>query len=89
MLNVTKRKYEKQYIIGGSGIFDRVVNCFKNLMTSIAANDIAKRAMNAGQSVAIDAGKKLVEKVTTNLATSRNGEVAADVNSSPAGISQK
>ena len=60
MLNVTKRKYKKQYIIGGSGIFDRVVNCFKNLMTSIAANDIAKRAMNAGQSVAIDAGKKLV-----------------------------
>ena len=62
MLNVTKRKYEKQYIIGGSGIFDRVVNCFKNLMTSIAA----KRAMNAGQSVALDAGKKLVEKITTN-----------------------
>jgi hypothetical protein len=37
-------------------------------MTSIAA----KRAVNAGQSVAIDAGKKLVEKITTTLAASRN-----------------
>ena len=60
MLIVTKRRYKKQHVIGGSGIFDTVVGFFKNLFTSNAAKKIAT---NLASSVAKQAGKHLANKI--------------------------
>lgn len=60
MLIVTKRRYKKRYVIGGAGIFDTVANFVKRLVTSDAAKAI-------GKTVAIDAGKKLVDKATSRI----------------------
>ena len=60
MLIVTKRRYRKQHVIGGSGIFDTVVGFFKNLFKSTAAKKIAT---NLASSAAKQAGKHLVNKM--------------------------
>lgn len=60
MLIVTKRRYKKQHVIGGSGIFDTVVGFFKNLFKSNAAKKIAT---NLASSAAKQAGKHLANKI--------------------------
>ena len=60
MLIVTKRRYKKQHVIGGSGIFDTVVGFFKNLFKSNAAKKIAT---NLASSAAKQAGKHLAIKI--------------------------
>ena len=80
MLDIKRRSYRKQYVIGGSGIFDTISGFFKRLVTSNAAKQLATRALSAGKDVAteigkkaidvgkttaIDAGKRFVEKVLT------------------------
>jgi len=64
MLIVTKRRYKKQHVIGGSGIFDSVVNFVKRIFTSNVAKEIGKKVVTqAGKTVAIHAGKKLIDKL--------------------------
>ena len=78
MLITTRRRYMKQHVIGGAGIFDTVANFFRRLFTSNAARQIAstalsvgknaaaeigKKAVDVGKNAVIDAGKKLVDKV--------------------------
>ena len=58
MLIVTKRRYKKQHVIGGSGIFDTVVNFFKRLITSKPAKAVAV-------SIAKQAGKHVADKILT------------------------
>ena len=58
MLIVTKRRYKKQHVIGGSGIFDTVVNFFKRLLTSNPAKAVAL-------SIAKQAGKHVADKLLT------------------------
>ena len=58
MLIVTKRRYKKQHVIGGSGIFDTVVNFFKRLLTSKPAKAVAL-------SIAKQAGKHVADKILT------------------------
>ena len=58
MLIVTKRRYKKQHVIGGSGIFDTVVNFFKRLLTSNPAKAVAL-------SIAKQAGKHVADKILT------------------------
>ena len=60
MLIVTKRRYKRQHVIGGSGIFDTVVGFFKNLFKSNAAKKIAT---NLASSAAKQAGKHLANKI--------------------------
>lgn len=55
MLTITKRRYKKQYVIGGSGIFDSIVGFFKKLLTS----DVAKKVAT---SAAKQTGKHLADK---------------------------
>lgn len=84
MLIVNRRKYRKQYVVGGSGIFDTISGFFKRLVSSNAAKQLASRALSAskdvakeigkkaidvGKSAATDAGKRLVDKVATKLFT--------------------
>jgi hypothetical protein len=56
MLIVTKRKYKKRHVVGGSGIFDTVVNFAKRLLTSGAAKALASSA-------AKQVGKHIVDKM--------------------------
>jgi len=87
MLIVAKRRYKKQYVIGGAGIFDVVSGFFKKLFTSNAAKQIAstalsagkdaakeigKNALDVGKTAAIDAGKRLVDKAVAKIMSPRN-----------------
>src|SRR6218665_639421 len=82
MLLVAKRRYKKQYVIGGAGIFDTVAGFFKKLFVSNAAKQIAstalsagedaakeigKKALDVGKTVAIDAGKRLIDKAAAKI----------------------
>src|SRR6218665_1133140 len=82
MLIVAKRRYKKQYVIGGAGIFDRVAGFLKKLFVSNAAKQIAstalsagkdaekeigKKALDVGKTVAIDAGKRLIDIATAKI----------------------
>ena len=65
---ITKRTYKKKYVIGGAGIFDSIGNFIARMFLSNAAKQLSSAALRAGNlqqkilKVAIDAGKKLVEK---------------------------
>ena len=81
---ITKRTYKKKYVIEGAGIFDFIRNFFARIFSSNAAKQLASAALQAGKTatnhigmkaidvdktVAIDAGKKLVEKAAIKLST--------------------
>ena len=74
---IKKRTYKKKYVIGGAGIFGSIGNFFPRMFSSNAAKQLASaalqdgkaaakyigmKAIDVGKTVAIDAGKKLVEK---------------------------
>ena len=66
MLVVSNRRYKKQYVIGGSGIFDSIlqflIRTFTSQTVKEAAKHVGKAALEAGKTVAVDAGKKLIDK---------------------------
>ena len=81
---ITIRTYKKIYVIGGAGIFGSMGKFFARMFSShvaeqlasaalqagkTAAKDIEMKAIDVGKTVAIDAGKKLVEKVAKRLTT--------------------
>ena len=59
---------KKQYVIGGAGIFDSILQFLIRTFTSQTAKEAAKHvgfgkaALEAGKTVAVDAGKKLIDK---------------------------
>ena len=57
---------KKQYVIGGAGIFDSILQFLIRTFTSQtdkeAAKHVGKAALEAGKTVAVDAGKKLIDK---------------------------
>jgi len=66
MLVVGNRRHKKQYAIGGAGIFDSILQFLFKTFTSQTAKEAAKHvdkaALEAGKTVAVDAGKKLIER---------------------------
>ena len=66
---VPKQGYKRQYAFGGTGIFDTIGNIVKGIVTSQAAKDLAKSALDVGKNIAkttaTDAGNRLVKKVLT------------------------
>src|SRR5688572_30062603 len=85
MLVVIKRRYKKQHVIGGAGIFDTITGVFKKLFTSGVANRVAstalsvgkdaakelgKKALEVGKNTAVEAGKRLVDKAAAKLLAS-------------------
>ena len=75
---ITKRSYQKKYVIRGAGIFGSIGNFLARMISSNAAKqlasaalqagktatkDIGMKAIGVGKTVEIDAGKKLVEKL--------------------------
>ena len=84
---ITKRSYKKKYVIG---VFGSIGNFCARMFSSNAATQLASAALQAGKTaekdigmkaidvdktVAIDAGKKLVEKAAKSLTTHKPQEV--------------
>ena len=66
---VPKQGYRRQYAFGGTGIFDTIGNMIKGIVTSQAAKDLTKTALDASKNIvkttASDVGNRLVKKVLT------------------------
>jgi len=66
VLGVGNRRYKKQYVIGGSGIFDSIsqflIRTFTSQTAKEAAKHVGKAALAAGKTVAVDAGQKLIDE---------------------------
>ena len=62
MLIVQNRRFKKQHVIGGSGIFDSIIKFLTSQTAKTIGKEVGKTALEAGKSVAVDAGKKLVER---------------------------
>ena len=66
---VPKQGYRRQYAFGGTGIFDTIGNIFRGIVTSQAAKDLTKTALDASKNIvkttASDVGNRLVKKVLT------------------------
>ena len=46
---ITKRSYNKKYVIGEAGIFGSIGNFFARMFSSIAAKQLASEALQAGK----------------------------------------
>ena len=99
---ITKRTYKQKYVIGGVGIFDSIGNFFARTFSSTEAKQLASpalqvrktaakvigmKATDVCKTVAIDADKKLVEKVAKKLSTPKLQ--VANVNVPPEEITKK
>ena len=66
---VPKQGYRRQYAFGGTGIFDTIGNIIKGIVTSQAAKDLTKTALDASKNIvkttASDVGNRLVKKALT------------------------
>ena len=83
---ITKKAYKKKYVIGGAGIFDSIGNFFTKMFRVTQQNkyhrqlftqtncskDIGMKDIDVRKTVAIDAGKKFVEKAAKKLSTSKS-----------------
>ena len=74
------RGFKRQYVYGGAGIFDSIASFFTRLFSSDAARqsastaldvgkEVGKKAVDVGKNVALDTGKKLIEKGVTKVLT--------------------
>ena len=66
---VPKQGFKRQYAFGGTGIFDTVGNIIKGIVTSQAAKDLTKTALDASKNIvkttASDVGNRLIKKALT------------------------
>ena len=66
---VPKQGFKRQYAFGGTGIFDTIGNIIMGIITSQAAKDLTKTALDASKNIvkttASDVGNRLVKKVLT------------------------
>ena len=66
---VPKQGYKRKYAFGGTGIFDTIGNMVKGIVTSQAAKDLTKTALDASKNIVktttSDVGNRLVKKVLT------------------------
>ena len=66
---VPKQGYKRQYAFGGTGIFETIGNIVKGIVTSQAAKDLTKTALDASKNIvkttASDVGNRLIKKVLT------------------------
>jgi len=83
MLLVRNRRFKKQHVIGGAGIFDSLINflvrTFTSTAASSAAKEVGKAALEAGKSVAVDAGKKLIQRAMESKSNSKKGSAVDTV----------
>jgi len=91
MLIVQNRRFKKQHVIGGSGIFDSIIKLLVKAFTSQTAKNIGKEvvgktALEAGKSVAVDAGKKLIERAMRPKPTKKVENIVNNMDGSAVAI---
>ena len=74
MLIVQNRRFKKQHVIGGSGIFDSIIKFLTSQTAKTIGKEVGKTALEAGKSVAVDAGKKLIERAMRPKPTKKRVE---------------
>ena len=57
---ITKRTYQKKYVIAGAGIFGYIGNFFARMFSSNAAKQLASAALQATKTAAKDIGMKAI-----------------------------
>ena len=66
---VPRQGYKRQYAFGGTGIFETIGNIVKGIVTSQAAKDLTKTALDASKNIvkttASDVGNRLIKKALT------------------------
>ena len=66
---VPKQGFKRQYAFGGTGIFDTIGNIVSGIVTSNAAKELARSALDVGKNIAktsaTDVGNRMVKKVLT------------------------
>ena len=66
---VPNQGYKRKYAFGGTGIFETLGNIIKGIVTSQAAKDLTKTALDASKNIvkttASDVGNRLVKKALT------------------------
>ena len=66
---VPNQGYKRKYAFGGTGIFDTIGNIIKGIVTSQAAKDLTKTALDASKNIvkttASDVGNRLIKKALT------------------------
>ena len=87
MLLLKNRGFKRQYVYGGSGLFDSIASFIARLFTSSAAKQIAstavdvgknaakevgKKAFDVGKNAVVDAGKKMIQKGVTKILTPKS-----------------
>ena len=60
---ISKRRYEKQFIIGGRGIYDSISNLLKRVATSNVAKAIANAAQTEFGKKAVEASKTVAKEI--------------------------
>ena len=58
---ITKRTYNKKYVVGDAGIFDSIANFFARMLSNNAAKQLASAALQAEQTAAKDIGMKTID----------------------------
>ena len=87
MLLLKNRGFKRQYVYGGSGLFDSIASFIARLFTSsaakqiastavdvgkIAAKEVGKKAFDVGKNAVVDAGKKMIQKGVTKILTPKS-----------------
>ena len=66
---VPKQGYKRSYAFGGTGVFDSIGNIVSGIVTSNAAKELAKSALDVGKNIskttATDIGNRAIKKVLT------------------------
>ena len=58
MLLLKNRGFRRQYVYGGSGLFDSIASFIARIFTSSAAKQIASTAVDVGKNAAKEVGKR-------------------------------
>ena len=61
-------------MIGGSGIFDSIIKFLTSQTGKTIGKEVCKTALEAGKSVVVDAGKKLIERAMRPKPTKKRVE---------------
>jgi len=86
MLIVKNKRYMKKHVVGGAGIFDTISNFFKKFISSKAiesaktvgkelATSAISSAISTAKDLAIEKGKRLIDKTFKKVLTPNNAEV--------------
>ena len=83
---VPKQGFKRQYAFCGTGIFDTIGNIVSGIVTSNAAKELARSALDVGKNIAkttaTDVGNRMVKKVLTpkskNIISKHTGTLNAN-----------